>query len=71
VADIVEAMKKRGFKPLTDEDLRGQSIDLVKCRACSGYGNCGYKAFFLYENKPYSVCNLRLGKIQKGENPEE
>ena len=64
MADIVAAMAKRGLKPLTDEDLCGEEIDVVKCRACSGYGNCGYKTFFLYESKPYSVCNLRLSKVQ-------
>ena len=70
MADIAAAMAKRGFKPLTDEDLRGESVDVVKCRACSGYGNCGYKTFFLYDGKPYSVCNLRLGKLQNGESAE-
>ena len=65
MADIAAAMAKRGFKPLTDEDLRGEDITVVKCRACSGYGNCGYKTFRLYENKPFSVCNLRLQKVQK------
>ena len=70
MADIAAAMAKRGFRPLTDEDLRGESVDVVKCRACSGYGNCGYKTFFLYDGKPYSVCNLRLGKLQNGEADE-
>lgn len=70
MADIAAAMAKRGFRPLTDEDLRGESVDVVKCRACSGYGNCGYKTFFLYDGKPYSVCNLRLGKLQNGEATE-
>ena len=64
MADIAAAMAKRGFTPLTDEDLCGEPIDVVKCRACSGYGNCGYKTFRLYENKPYSVCNLRLKKVR-------
>ena len=70
MADVAAAMAKRGFKPLTDEDLRGEDISVVKCRACSGYGNCGYKTFFLYDGKPYSVCNLRLGKLQ-GKDGEE
>ena len=67
MADIAAAMAKRGFKPLTDEDLHGSDIADVKCRACSGYGNCGYKTFRLYENQPYSVCNLRLLKVQTAE----
>ena len=65
MADFKEAMAKRGFKPLTDDDLNGNDISVVKCRACSGYGNCGYKTFRLYEEKPYSVCNLRLQKVQE------
>lgn len=64
MADIAAAMAKRGFKPLTDEELCGNDITVVKCRACSGYGNCGYKTFRLYEGQPYSVCNLRLKKAQ-------
>ena len=64
MADLAAAMAKRGFKPLTDEDLNGEDISKVKCRACSGYGNCGYKTFRLYDNQPFSVCNLRLQKVQ-------
>ncbi|HAM16232.1 MAG TPA: hypothetical protein DCP91_10350 [Eggerthellaceae bacterium] len=67
MADLAAVMAKRGFKPLTDEDLLGQGIEVVKCRACSGYGNCGYKTFRLYENKPYSVCNLRMEKLKNGD----
>ena len=64
MADIAAAMAKRGFKPLTDEDLCGEDVTAVKCRACSGYGNCGYKTFRLYGSNPVSVCNLRLKKVQ-------
>lgn len=67
MADLAAAMAKRGFHPLTDEDLKGEDISKVKCRACSGYGNCGYKTFRLYENTPYSICNLRLKKLQGDE----
>ena len=71
MADLAAAMAKRGFKPLTDEDLCGEDVSVVKCRACSGYGNCGYKTFRLYDGTPYSVCNLRLGKVQnKQDQPE-
>lgn len=64
MGDVAAAMAKRGLKPLTDEDLRGEDIKVVKCRACSGYGNCGYKTFRMYDNVPVSVCNLRLQKVQ-------
>lgn len=65
--DVAAAMAKRGFTELTDEDLRGQGVEAVKCRACSGYGNCGYKTFRLYKGDPYSVCNLRFQKLQEDE----
>lgn len=72
MADLADALAKRGVSQLTDEDLRGNDITVVKCRACSGYGACGYKTFFMYDGKPYSVCNLRLRKVQKGEaTPEQ
>lgn len=68
----LEALKARGVHVITDEDLRGNDISVVKCRACSGYGACGYKTFRLYGDSPYSVCNLRLGKVQAGElTPEQ
>ena len=64
MADLAAAMAKRGLKPLTDEDLCGEDVSVVKCRACSGYGNCGYKTFRIYNGGPVSVCNLRLKKVQ-------
>ena len=41
---------------LTDEVLAGFSIDDIKCRSCSGYGNCGFKSMFLNNGKPVSIC---------------
>ena len=72
MADLAGTLAKRKVKSLTDEDLRGNDITVVKCRACSGYGACGYKTFYLYGDTPYSVCNLRLKKVQNGEaTPEQ
>lgn len=72
MADLAEALAKRGVTSLSDEDLRGNDIEVVKCRSCSGYGACGYKAFYMYGTKPYSVCSLRLGKVRNGElTPEQ
>lgn len=69
--DVAAAMAKRGFKELTEEDLNGGTIEDIKCRACSGYGNCGYKTFRLFEGAPYSVCNLRFEKLKnRGEGAE-
>ena len=71
MADMSASLASRGVSVITDEDLRGNDIQVVKCRACSGYGACGYKTFFLYNGKPYSVCNLRLKKVQAGEETPE
>ena len=71
MADLAEKLAARGVTTLTDEELCGQDITVVKCRSCSGYGACGYKAFYMYKNVPYSVCNLRLTKVQNGERTPE
>lgn len=71
MANIEEQLAKRGVNVLTDEDLCGNDIITVKCRACSGYGACGYKTFRLYKGTPYSVCNLRLEKVRNGEETPE
>ena len=71
MADLAENLAQRGVSSLTDEDLRGNDIKVVKCRACSGYGACGYKTFYVYDGKPYSICNLRLEKVRKGEKTPE
>lgn len=47
---------------LSGEQLAGRSIEGVKCRACSGYGACGYKTFYMHDGVPYAVCNLALQK---------
>ena len=50
------------IKQLADADLEGIDVEKIKCRSCSGYGNCGYKTYHLYNDKALSVCNLRKGK---------
>ena len=70
MAELSDKLAERGVSKLTDDDLRGNDIKVVKCRACSGYGACGYKTFFLYDGTPYSVCNLRLEKVRNGELKE-
>ena len=72
MAELSDKLAERGVSQLTDDDLRGNDIKVVKCRACSGYGACGYKTFYLYDGTPYSVCNLRLEKVRNGElTPEQ
>ena len=51
---------------LTDEALAGFDIQDIKCRSCSGYGNCGYKSMFLDNGKPVSICmDMRKKRIIK------
>ena len=49
---------------MTDEDLDGFTLDQLKCRACSGYGNCGYKQMNIYNGKAVSICQMRKKKLQ-------
>lgn len=69
--DLKDKLAARGVSELTDGDLCGNDIAVVKCRACSGYGACGYKTFYMYDGTPYSVCNLRLEKVKNGEETPE
>ena len=41
------------------EELGGLSIQDVKCAACSGYGNCGYRQYRIYQGKPLLICQLK------------
>ena len=45
---------KGNVRLMTDEDLDGFTLDQLKCRACSGYGNCGYKQMNIYNGKAVS-----------------
>lgn len=42
-----QAPKSSRMRMLTDEVLDGFDLEQMKCRSCSGYGNCGYKSHFL------------------------
>ena len=55
-----------GIQQLTDEDLEGFTLQDVNCRGCSGYGNCGYKSYFLNpaEAGVASVCMRRRKQLQ-------
>ena len=41
------------------EELGGLSIQDVKCAACSGYGNCGYRQYRFFQGKPLLICQLK------------
>lgn len=56
----------RGLRTLTDEVLDGFTIEDLKCRSCSGYGNCGYKSMFLNPaGGVVSICMNRREQMQK------
>ena len=45
-------------------NVRLMTDDQLKCRACSGYGNCGYKQMNIYNGKAVSICQMRKKKLQ-------
>ena len=45
------------------QDLGGFELREVRCRSCSGYGNCGYRMYRLNEGKPVSICQLRKKEL--------
>lgn len=51
-------------KELTEEDLEGFTLEQLKCRSCSGYGNCGFKSYNLLKGKAVSICNQRKEKLK-------
>jgi hypothetical protein len=56
----------RGLRTLSDDVLDGFTIDQLKCRACSGYGNCGYKSMFLKpEGGVVSICMNRRADLEE------
>lgn len=48
---------------VTEEDLSGFPLKELKCRACSGYGNCGYRMYRLHEGKPVAICQMRRKEL--------
>lgn len=50
---------------LTDADLHGVDLHKIQCRSCSGYGNCGFKTYYLYKGKVVSICNRTRNEVFK------
>ncbi|MDO4501956.1 MAG: hypothetical protein Q4D06_02125 [Coriobacteriia bacterium] len=48
---------------LTPGDLGGLDLADITCRACSGYGNCGYRMYRLNEGKPVLICQQMKEKL--------
>lgn len=64
MASLSEVMAAKGIPQLTDEDLQGLNPEDIRCRNCSGYGNCGYKKYSIYKEKALSICQLRKKKCE-------
>lgn len=56
-----------GIQQLTDEDLEGFTLQDVNCRGCSGYGNCGFRSYRLYNGKAVSLCIARMDELKEGQ----
>lgn len=56
---------------LTEEDLGGLPLKELTCRACSGYGNCGYRMYRLDNGKPVVICQMRKEKLLKEQQEDE
>lgn len=55
----------KGIRTLTDEVMDGFEMKDIKCYSCSGYGNCGYKSYFIKpEGGVASICMRRRKQRQ-------
>lgn len=50
---------------LSPGDLGGLNLEDITCRACSGYGNCGYRMYRLNEGKPVLICQQMKDQLLK------
>lgn len=56
---------KGSLRILDSTVLDGFSLDDIKCRSCSGYGNCGFKSTYLNpEGGVASVCMQRRHQMR-------
>ena len=53
------------------KDLNGFTLQELKCRACSGYGNCGYRMYRLKDGKPVLICQMRREELTKQRDAEQ
>ena len=61
------------MRELDDEIMDGFDLKDIKCRSCSGYGNCGYKQYFLNPDGKgaISICMMTRKKLQCERDGEE
>ena len=61
MADAPKRPVAKSLRILDASVLDGFSMNDIKCRSCSGYGNCGFKSNYLKPEGIASVC-MRLRK---------
>ncbi len=44
--------------------LEGFTLQELKCDACSGYGNCGYRMYKIKDGKPVLICQQKKKKLK-------
>lgn len=44
-------------------ELDGFTIEQLRCSACSGYGNCGFRMYRLIEGEPVLLCQNKKNKL--------
>ena len=56
----------RGMRQLDDSVIDGLDLNDIKCRSCSGYGNCGFKQYFMDPSGKgvVSICMMSRKKQQ-------
>lgn len=61
------------MRELDEEIMDGFELNDIKCRSCSGYGNCGYKQYFLNPDGKgaISICMMTRKKMQCERDGEE
>ena len=65
MVDLKHVPKGRtAIREMTEEDFDGFDLADIKCRSCSGYGNCGFKTYGIYQGKAVSICNQRKYQLQ-------
>lgn len=65
MTDAAKPQSRGRIRTLSDEVLDGFEIKDIKCLSCSGYGNCGYKSYFLNpEGGVVSICMRTRKRLQ-------
>ena len=65
MSDAPKRPKAKNLRILDDSVLDGFDLKDIKCRSCSGYGNCGFKSSYLNpEGGVASICMHTRKRLQ-------